>query len=96
MSKINTETAIGAVGAVTPSGNAAITSPATATTRKRGPRIGSGSKKSAIILQKEAELRDARIMDKLLKAADKLSPWGKGLLLEELNKGAIQPALPGI
>lgn len=53
-------------------------------------------KKNTMVLQKEAELRDARLMDKLTRMVEKLSPWGKGQLMDILSKGEVQPPLPGV
>ncbi len=53
-------------------------------------------KKNTMVLQKEAELRDARLMATLAKMVEKLSPWGKGQLMDILSKGEAQPPLPGV
>lgn len=61
-------------------------------TRKYTPRI-TGKKKSALIVQKEAELRDARNLQRLISEAEKLSPWGRTQLFEALNKLEAEPKL---
>ena len=62
----------------------------------KSTRLGRSPKKNTLVLQKEAELRDARLMDKLTRMVEKLSPWGKGEFMDILSKGEAQPPLPGV
>ena len=57
--------------------------PATVRRRAYIPRISNkGKSKDALVSQKEAELRDARILNKLIAQIKELTPWGLGKLEE--------------
>ena len=79
------------------SGTAPATPPATAagTTRRRAyaPRISKKGDKNGLVKQKETELRDARMLDRLMAEIRDLSPWGLGQLTEMMKGLPVQPEL---
>jgi hypothetical protein len=68
-------------------------------TRASSPHVTAnkpGRKKDPRVLEAEERLRDARALARLRKAADKLSAWGRGQLIEDIQRlGPVQPSLPG-
>jgi hypothetical protein len=65
----------------------------TATPRRRAysPRV-TGKTKDGLVKQKELELRDARMLTRLIKEVRNLSPWGLGKLKEMMqDMGPVQP-----
>jgi hypothetical protein len=67
---------------------------ASATAAPRQTRIRGASKKSERVQIKEQELRDARNLSKIMGYIGKMSPWGRGELLVEIEKlGPVQPPL---
>jgi hypothetical protein len=63
--------------------------------RKRtyAPRINN-KKKDAFVSFKQAELRDARILYRLIAEARELTPWGLGIFKEAIDKlGPVQQSL---
>ena len=63
--------------------------------RAYSPRINTRKKdKSGLVKAKELELRDARMLERLIAEIKDLSPWGRGQLQEMMNGlGPQQPAL---
>lgn len=49
-----------------------------------------------IVAEKAAELRDARIMAKVLAAYTKMTPWGRGYFMTEVKNLEVQPDIPGL
>lgn len=77
--------------------NEAPTAPVTAAprrTRAGSPRITSNGKKSDLVKQAEAQLADARKLDKLIKSYEAMTPWGRAQFLKATELLPTQPGLP--
>ena len=64
--------------------------------RKRAyaPRISKKEKANPLVQQKEIELRDARMLERLIAEIKDLSPWGLGQLKDAIKDlGPVQPDL---
>lgn len=61
--------------------------------RKYSPRVRK-KQSDPMVIQKTAELRDAKILGRLIQEAALLTPWGLGQLQEGIKKiGPVQPSL---
>lgn len=70
--------------------------PPAAGRRKRtySPRTSGKEKNNPLVIQKKAELRDARILSRLVAESRELTPWGLGQLKEAIKEmGPVQPPL---
>ena len=67
--------------------------PTPARHRAYSPRV-TGKTKDTLVKQKELELRDARMLTRLIKEVRDLSPWGLGQLKQMMqDMGPIQPEI---
>ena len=70
--------------------------PATPRRRAYSPRISKkgANNKDPLVLQKGRELRDARMLTRLIAEVKDLTPWGLGQLNDAIKKLPVQPELP--